>query len=460
MPSFQTSSTNMSLLTGYGILDREFRKRLGMTSPNFSDLSILKALKMQAKLLPDEMTGRHSFYYYEQGDHLKANATIAVASNTTINGTPSVLITLSAADHQNSGANSYPIKGNDILFSNQVTGYVYDIDRTTPNAHIVKVKSVTNTTDVQTAAVLGSIINFVGVSVSEASSQVEFRDPQFNKITQQIKTTRGRYQVTDHATQNRIEVAVGPDGEQYIHYLGIANTSQVFEMDEEYAMLTNNLNSGTAFTDLAGNTINTTLGLIPNVTSNGQTGDWFGDIDLATMQDWMGQIVANYGDGEYLVLNGINFGFSLQNWSADLGKYDASYLFFEGGKEQALNFNFTGVKMPGIGMQLYFKDTKAFSHAGTLGAPNLNYSKSAMFVPAGSALNPQTNQMQPYLKIRYATPPGAAHEVQGDIKVWETGANAQSGGTNDVLERNVHMASYKALQAFNLKKFMWVTPGF
>lgn len=468
MPSFQTNSTNLPLLTGYGILDREFRREMGFTSPSFPAFSILKSLKREAKLLPQEMTGRHSFYYYEQGDHLKASCTIAGVSNTTINGTPTVLITLSTADHYNSGANSWPIKGNTAIFSNQVTGYVYDIDRSTPNAHVVKVKSVTGTTDVQSAAAVNGVVVFAGVSVSEASSAVEHRNPQINKITQQIKTTRGKYQYTDHEGQNRVEVAVSPDGKQYLHYLGIANTTEVFEMDEEYSLLFENINTATVL-DLAGNPVSTTLGLIPNINANGQTQDYFGDVDLGTMQDWYSTIVANYGDGEYLCLNGINLGFSLQNWTADLGKYDASYLFFNGaevdgktvsGKEQAIAFNFVGLKMAGIGIETYFKDCKVFSHAGTMGNDKLLYKGMGVFVPAGQGLDPKTQQMQPYLKIRYAQPQGAPSSIQDGVQVWETGANAQQGGTNDVLERNIHMVKYSALQAFNLRKFMVVTAGY
>ena len=75
-----------------------------------------------------------------------------------------------------------------------------------------------------------------------------------------------------------------PDGKQYLHYLGIANTTEVFEMDEEYALLFENINTAT-FTDLAGNPVNTTLGLIPNVNANGQTQDYFGDVDLG-MPGW------------------------------------------------------------------------------------------------------------------------------------------------------------------------------
>jgi hypothetical protein len=453
--SFQTTNTNMSLLTGYGILDREFRKQLGFTSPNFSDLSILRALKMQAKILPTEKTKRHEFYYYEQGDHLKTSITIAGVANTTVDGTPAVVVTLSAGDHYNSGANSYPIPGNDALFSNQVSGYVYSVDRTTPNAHTVTIKSITGSTDVQSAAVVNSVMNFVGVSVSEASKKVEHRNPVINKVTNKIKTTRAKYEVTDHAEQNQIEVTV-IDGQPYLHYLGIANTTERFEMDEEVALLTNNLNTAT-YTDALGKNVTTTLGLIPNITANGQEVDWTGDIDLATIQDWFSTIIANYGDGEYMCLNGIDFGFALQNFSVDMGKYDASYLFFEGGKEQATNFNFTGIKMPGIGIQVYFKDAKLFSHAGSLGSEKLPYRGMGLFMPCGSALNPKTNEMQPYLRTRYSAPTGAAHEIQGDIKVWETGANAKNGGTSDELNREIHMVSYKALEAFNVGKFLVAT---
>lgn len=466
--SFQTSTTNLPLLTGYGILDREFRKQIGFTSPEFSALSILKALKREAKVMPAEETGRHSFYYYEQGDHLKARCTIASVSNTTINGTPTVLITLSSGDHSNSGVNSWPIKGNMAIFPNQTSGYVYDIDRATPSAHIVKVKSVTGTTDVQSAAVAGSEVVFAGVSVSEASSAVEHRNPQINKITQQIKTTRGKYQYTDHEGQNRTEVALSPDGKQYLHYLGIANTTEVFEMDEEYSHLFENINTATV-TDLAGNAITSTLGLIPNVNANGQTQDYFGDVDLGTVQDWYSTLVANYGDGEYLCLNGINLGFGLMNWTADLGKYDASYLFFSGaevdgktmsGKEQAIAFNFTGIKMPGIGIETYFKDAKVFSHAGTMGSDKFPHKGMGVFIPAGSGLDPKTREMQPYLKVRWAMPGGSPHQITDGVQVWDTGANAQNGGNTDVLERNIHMVRYSALQAFNLRKFMVVTAGY
>ncbi len=460
--SFQ-SNLNMPILTGYGILDREFRKKLGMISTAYSDFSIFRQLKMQSKIMPSEQTGRYDFYYFEQADHLKSNATVVTVANLTQDTTPSVNITLSAADHYNSGANSYPIVGNICIFANQVTGLVFSINRATPNAHVVLVKSLTNSTDVQTAAVVGSVVNFMGMAVSERSTKVESRQPRINRINQKIQITRGNYSASDSSMQNRAEVAT-IDGKQYLHYLGIANTAQTFEFDEDAAMLTGQSNTATV-TNAAGAAINTTLGLIPNINANGITQDYYGDVDLPTVQDWMSQIVANYGDGEYLGMLGLDLGFAFQNYTAELGKYDAAYAFFGGGaegKQQAINFEFTGIKMPGIGISIYVKDCKAFSHSGSLGNDRLGYKGKGVFIPCGSALTPNTNEMQPYMKVRYAAPAMAAQYLQndGEIAVWEDGAGALTGATNDVMERSVNMISYKALQVFNLRKFMVVDRGF
>lgn len=455
--SFQSASTNMAILTGYGALDRQFRKKLGFTSPSFSDLSFLRDLKMNNKLKPNELSGRSEFYYYERLDHLKANATIVSASNTTVDGTPSVIITLSPQDHYNAGKNSYPIPNNDALFSNQVSGLVVSVNRTTDNAHTVTIKSLTGTTDVQTAAAVGSVVNFVGVSVGEASAQVEMRNPRISKVTNKIKTTRGRYTVTDHAAQNKVEFTTIND-QPYIHYLGIAETTERFEMDEEMALLTNNINTATV-TDASGREITTTLGLIPNIRTNGTELDYYGDIDLATIQDWFSTIIANYGDGEYLCMNGLKFGFALQNWAVDFAKYDGTYSFFDG-SDMAFKHEFKGIKMPGIDIQVYFKNSRVFNHAGTLGNDKLVYQGAGVFIPCGQHMSPVTSEMSPYLQIRYLQPQGSPNEIQGDIKVWETGANAKNGATSDVLEQSVHMASYKALQAENLKKFFVAFAGF
>jgi len=446
----QTASQNMSVLTGYGILDREFRKNLGMTAPNFSDFSVFRQLKLVNKLKPDEMSGRNEFYHYEKTDHLKANATIVAIDTATPN---QVGITLAAEDHLNAGVNSYPIKSNDVVFSSQVTGVVYDVDRSVAGAHKVIVKSLTGSNDVQTAAVIGSTVVFVGNTQQEASFATEMRVPSFNKITQYIKTTRGYYEYTDHAGQQKVEFVAGPDGSQYIHPLGIADTAQTFEMDEEFALLTNKKNTA-AVTNLAGKNLTTTQGLVPEIYANGLTGEYFGDVDMSSFDDWLLQIVANYGDGEYLCMNGIQLGLSVKNWAVDFTKNDATYAWFEGGKEQAATFNFQGIKMPGVGFSIYFKDMKAFSHAGTLGHENLPYNKMGVMMPCGSALNPKTNEMQPYLQIRYQKPLGAPNEVQGDIKVFYTGGNARTGATSDELKEGFHIVSYKALQMFNIKKFM------
>ena len=113
----------------------------------------------------------------------------------------------------------------------------------------------------QTAAVIGSIVNFVGNSQQEASGATAMRVPSFTKITQNLKTTRGHFKYTDHAGQNQVEFITGPDGNKYIHPLGISDTAQQFEMDEEFSMLTGKKNTATV-TNAAGDSITTSQGLI------------------------------------------------------------------------------------------------------------------------------------------------------------------------------------------------------
>lgn len=446
----QVSTLNMPVLTGYGIFDREFRKKVGMTAPNFSDFSVFRHLKLVNKLKPNEQTKRHEFYHYEKTDHLKANATI-VAVNTGVAN--QVTITLAAEDHYDTGTKSYPIVTNDVVFSNQITGLVFSVDRSVAGAHTVTIKSVTGTNDVQTAAVIGSTVLFAGNSQQEASGATEMRVPSFNKITQNIKTTRGHFRYTDHAGQNIVELT-GPDGSNYIHPMGISDTAQQFEMDEEYAMLTNRKNTATV-TNAAGNSINTTQGLIPEIYANGMIGEYFGEADMSSFQDWLKQVNANYGDGEYLCLSGLDLGLNILNWSIDFSKNDAASTWFgKDGKEVAATFGFKQIQFPGLGFTVNFKDLKAFSHSGTMGSEGLPYSKMGLMIPCGEGLNPMTNEMMPYLQIRYAAPGGAPSEIQGDIKVFYTGGNARSGATNDILEEGYHMVSYKAMQYFNMKKFM------
>lgn len=440
--SRQVAVENAAIASGYGILDRDFRKQLGMKVPKFQALSIFRELK--GRMEPAAITKRHTTYMYEEGDWRKAAVTIGAAANSGSD----VLITLTTGDHYDSGTHSYPVVGNLVLFENEEVGYVKSINRTTPNGHILTVSPYAASEAVQTAAVVGTTIVCYGNIQKEKSTKVEMRVPFISKIESYIHTTRGYYGVTDWAQQNEVEFEY--EGQKYLYIKGIEEGADQFAADEEGNMLFTPANDGT-LTDASSNVLKGATGLIPQTTASGMNFEYDVDFELADFQELQLLITDNYGDTEYLFGRGTNLSNSMDRWLIDFTDGGAYYNFFDGGKEQALTFRFKSIEVGGVTFHMTTWD--AFSHAGSFGAGNQPWRHMGCLIPCGNTKDPELNKNMPYLQVRYAPPKGAAHHIQGDIKVWQTGADASQGATNDEEIKEIHWISYKTLAQRNREKF-------
>lgn len=438
----QTSVENAAIASGYGILDRDFRKKLGMKVPKFTALSVFRELK--GRMEPARAVKRHTTYAYEEGDWRKAAITIAAKSNSGSN----VLITLSSGDHYETGTKSYPIVGNLVMFEDETVGYISAIDRTTPSAHVLTVKPYAATELVQTAAVVGGTIVCYGNIQKEKSTKTEMRVPFISKIEAYIHTSRANYAVTDWAQQNEVEFEY--DGQKYLYVKGIEEGADNFAADEEGNMLFTPANDGT-LTDAGGNALKGATGLIPQTTSSGMNFEYDIDFEFADFQDLQLLITDNYGDTEYLFGRGTNLSNSMDRWLIDFTDGGAYYNFFDKGKDQALNFDFKSISVGGV----TFHNTtwQSFSHAGSYGAGNMPWRHMGVLIPCGNTRDPELNKNVPYLQMQYAPPKGAAHTIQGDFKVWETGADAAGRPTSDEEVREIHWISYKTLFQRNREKF-------
>lgn len=443
--SRQASVENFAIASGYGILDRDFRKELGMKVPKFQALSLFRELK--GRMEPARMTKRHTTYAWEEGDWRKAAVTIASKSNSGSN----VLITLSSGDHYDTGTHSYPVVGNLVIFENEEVGYVSAIDRSTPSAHVLTVKPYAATEDVQTAAVAGGVIVCYGNIQKEKSSKTEMRVPYVSKIESFIHTCRGYYASTDHAQQNEVEFEF--NGQKFLYVKGIEEGADGFAMDEEGNMLFTPANDGT-LTDASSNALKGATGLIPQTTASGMNFEYDIDFEFADFQDLQLLITDNYGDTEYLFGRGTNLANSMDRWLIDFTDGGAYYNFFDGGKEQALTFRFKSIEVGGV--SFHMNTWEVFSHAGSFGAGNQPWRHMGVLIPCGNTKDPELNKNVPYLQIQYSAPKGAAHVVQGDYKVWETGADAKQGPTSDEEIREFHWISYKTLAQRNREKFAMV----
>lgn len=448
MSTFQGSraaSENLAIATGYGIHDREFHKALGSKVPKHRALSIFREL--EGKMKPIEKTRRHEYYFYEEGDHL--NTSITIESYT--GSAATITITLEEADHYDSGTKSYPIVGQLAVFENETVGYVSATNKTVDDAHTVTLKRLRSTDDLDAAAVNGAAVSFYGNVQKEASTSTDSRVPVITKVTNKIHTAREKYDVTDFAAQNEVEFEY--DGQKFLYVKGIADTVDRFSFEEEMNLIISPMSSG--LTDASSNALQTAAGLIPQVTDNGQNYEYDDQPDMATFDDIVLVLDDNYGDTEYIIGQGKNLALGMKNFLnefSDGGDNNVSFNYFDGGEKQALNFNFVGINICDV--DFYLSTWDCFTHRGSLGAGDMPYRHMGIFIPCGSTKNPDTNEQVPYMQLRYSPPQGAAHEVQGDIKVWETGANAKKGATSDELKREIHIVSYKSLEIRNREKFL------
>lgn len=435
---------NLALATGYGILDREFRRELGLKFPKYRTLSILRQL--EGRLAPMTRTKEHVHYYYEEGDWFNANVVIGTAAADGSN----IVVTLDADSHQDNGKKSYPIPGDLCVFEDETVGYVNAKNTDVDGAHTVTIKPVNSDQDVITAAIPGSTITFYGTVFGEASDTPQSRVPAVTKISNQIHTNRASYEITDWSTQNEVEFEY--NGQKFLYVKGLEELEERFSINEELNMIITP--AAENLTDASGNALKTTSGLIPQIGEGGQNTEYFDEPDLAYYQDMVLTIDANHGDDTYFVGQGRPAALMNDNWVIEFAKNGdngVNYSAF-GGREQALSFNLKFISLGGVTFS--FDTWAILSHRGSLGSGDMHYPYMQIGIPMGNGLDENRNSV-PYLRIMYSTPLGAPHEVQGDVKVFEHGGASKRGATNGVQKRIVEMISYKSLEMRCREKF-WI----
>lgn len=441
---------NYTLIGTYDIYDRDFHKKLIKKVPRAAALQWMRVIK---GYMNKRKCIRDTYYFHEEGQWFSTVCTIASASDQTT----FTRITLSAADHDNSGADSYPVVSQTVVFENEAVGFVAAVTRTTPSAHTVDVYPVdTTNNNILAAAVVGTVMSFYSNAQQEASGQTEVRIPKTSKVTNYVQNFREGYRVTDVALRNHVEFEY--NGMNFLHPKGIDDTMDRFAMAEDLGMLITPASSG--LVNAGSKAIQLAKGLIPQITDSGNTLEYFGSPDKTTFDDAVLILNRSYGSNEYVVGMGLNLYQSLENWLIDFAKggdNNISFSEFDGGKKQAISLNFQSVTTSGY--TFHFQRWDVLSHSDSLGAGSMPYRDMGIFIPMGKTANPGAsegigNEYEPYLSLVYAEPGGAAHENKGDHRVWSTGALAPNGATSETLEWRIHISSAKSLEVRCRNKFM------
>lgn len=434
----------LSLISSYGIFDRDIHQRLFKKVPRASALSWMRAVEGR---MSKRKVRRHTYSFYEEGQFFKAAATIF---STTTSGTD-VLVKLSPGDHQESGTESYPVVGNEAVFENEAVGIVTVVDSTTDSEHIITIERINASEDVIAAAIDGSTVVFFSNAQKERSTGTTSRVPKVVKIDNGIQTFRAKYEVSDHAEQNDVEFKY--KGSKKLYVKGTDDTADTFALNEELGLLL-----GKADDDALTDSKKTIKGLIPQITDSGLTMEYFDSPDMTTFDDAILLLNKNYGDYEYIVGQGLPVNLKLKNWLVDFSQAETYTAFGEGGKEQALMLNFKSVSIEPY--SFHFQTWDILSHSDSLGAGNMPYKDMMIFMPTGKTKNPdrQEGEMdyEPYIQIAYAPPGGSPQENKGDYKLFETGANARRGATSDEMTREIHWVSYKGIEIRCRNRFLIV----
>lgn len=437
------------LVSGYDIYDRDFYKKLIKKVPRAAALQWMRVIK---GYMAKRKAIRFQYYFHEEGQWMSASATIAAATD----HTTYVDLTLSSGDHLNAGKSSFPVVGQTVVFENEACGYITAISRAVDSAHVVSVYPVdTTVNNILASAVVGTSMVFYSNAQQEESSATESRTPNTVKVTNYLQTFRESYKVTDHAKSNQTEFTY--NGQPFLHPKGIDDMMDRFALQEELGLLINQSSSG--LVNAGSKNITLATGLIPQITNNGNTLEYFGTPDMTTIDDAILILNRSYGEHDYVVGQGLNINLGWKNWLIDFNQNadkGISFSAFDGGKEQALNLNFKTISIEPYNFHMQTWDL--LSHADTLGAGNMPYKDMAVFIPMGTTKNPDAGDgfkdNEPYLQLVYADPGGAPHQNMGDHIKFSDGALAPGGATTDGMYWRINALSYKGLEARCRNKFL------
>lgn len=449
MTAFSASQMTGTLVSSLDLIHKPevFNKLVGRY-PLQTDIDWLEDM---GKLIPvnaDE-------YNHHEEDELIPVQVIASAAN----GSGSdVDVTLASASHSNSGANSFPREGNLVQFKNLATGLIIEKDITTPSAHVLTIRPLNSSQNVQTAAVAGdSFIVYSGAFEEGTSGFQETVIPTTNKVSNKLQTFSEFFKVTSHEEANQTWVTftnpVTGKKEARYYVKGEADTADRFRMQEVQGLFLSP-QSDSSLTDKNSNKVQTTKALIPTLVDSANLLDYTTGPTMSTYDNIIKVLNSNYAaQGEFMMCEGLNFSLANKNFHIDFAKNGAiNYNTFGGGdkgNKKAISLGFSSISFSGV--TFHIKRLNILSHAGTTAAPGFPYPDYFIIIPMGTGMDPKSKEMIDYFGIRYKKLGGKG--VRDHWKIWETGGGSDAG-TDSSLTRKVNYASVKGLQVFGAKRYI------
>lgn len=388
-----------------------------------------------------------------------------VQSGGTFNGYDYIILSSDSHSPQtgpNAGKYSYPRQGQHILFKNNSEWRIAGVDKATPFTHKLFLQKVAATMPslATTITLVGSTYGGDSFIVHTNSWEESTRGQQTGLVptskvhTSWLQTFTDKYEVTDFQEQNETYPLKWHDTMINFTYVkGLSDTEMRMAAAIDNGLFLQNKDDGslTNIDPVTGveTSLTTTWGYIQNLETNAQKMyyDSFPTVNLfRTIARYRRQQQQN---GNVMMHVGAEFMYKAEDVITQIGV--AGSIVYD---RQAVDLNIRTVRTGGIDFNI--QNLKILNHAKFGGAPGFPYPYYFIVAPMDKIQEPKTNIPRDAFCILYKKTVGEG--ARGHYKIWETGANARNGATNEKMNREIHMYVHMGMQVVGASKFILGKP--
>jgi hypothetical protein len=359
-----------------------------------------------------------------------------------------ITITLTASNVDSSGR-YYPRLWDDVLFPNQVTGKIYNIN--TGGATPVLTIYPHTSNDNIGAITSGQEISIYSNGFPEGSDTPAGRLSKVSKITYGCKILMESFEVTNTELTNRKWITVMSDGQDIggYHIKGQLDAEYRLRVQSEGAFLFDR--PVTNATLVAQGHRNMT-GLIPEIRTKGLNGSYTGGFfSIPLFYQMQKKQKKFFAGSEFIGFLGVD----LENeWEQLFTDFFAEnpIVFSKQGNQPVkdLEIGFTSIK---IGGQTYhIKSMDIFNHPKLFNIPGYDLTGMGIITPNKMAKDAKTKDNIPCIGMRYKAMDGYSRK----LRIWNTGGGNNMSNNQPTDKNKMNMVSEIGAEWMALNKFfLW-----
>lgn len=383
-------------------------------------------------------------HYEEDFIHESFNSRAAVASPGA-----GVEIDITLATYNLDGSNNfYPRLGDDVMFANQVTGTIVNIDVSTPTAPVVTIEPHSNTDNIGAIAQDDTIIIYSN-NFAENTDQPESRVSKTIKYDFSAKIMKETMTVSGTEMTNKLWFNVMSDGQKIPAYY------MKGQIDADYRMMLS-IDGASLFDRVTTNptllaTGNRTMtGMVPWIRGGGNIlGYTPGLFTLPLFNQMVRRLDKYFAPDEFWAMLGIDLHLEWEDLFADILDDNPILLTGRYRNKSAKDLNFTFRSIKKGERCFYFQRMKSFNHPKLYGAAGFNLSGMGIVMPMDKKKDPVNGNRVPSVQFRYKKLGNYSRRME----TWFTGGAGGIKKTNTIDNMQYNMRCEMGTEFFGVRRF-------